>query len=316
MRIICAFFLAVSITSLAQTQDNTEPKKQQDYTPSPEDISPGEDRANVPVTAHGNTWYLHVPSDHKGSVELRFVAEPASVTLLRTGEPLPSSHKDGVLAIDMADVKKESTNDVLVVTWPESGWEKDIRAFEEQDKKLGDKHPDVVFLGSSSIRVWDLAKYMPGLPALNRGFGGSQYEAAALYADRILLPHRPKVVVLYSGDNDIASGKSPEWVFADFRHLIRRIEHMLPDTHIFVLSIKPSVARWALWDKMKQTNELFSAFAEKDAHVDYIDVATSLLGPDGTPRADLLRTDGLHLNDKGYEIWSAIVRPLIDASLK
>lgn len=190
-------------------------------------------------------------------------------------------------------------------------WEKAIRKFEEADARKPPALGGVLFVGSSSIRGWDLDKWFPGLGALNRGFGGSTYADAIFFADRIILTYRPKTIVIYDGDNDIANGMSPEQVFADFKALADKIRHGLPSARIIVLSIKSSIAHWEMWDEMRRTNELIEAFAETDPHIEYVDLATPLLGEDGKPRPELFKKDGLHLNEDGYEIWSSLLRPLL-----
>jgi lysophospholipase L1-like esterase len=190
-------------------------------------------------------------------------------------------------------------------------WEKQISAFEEQDRAQAPSKGGTLFVGSSTIVGWDLDRFFPGLDALNRGFGGSEYADSLHYADRIILPYRPSTVVLYAGDNDIANGKSPERVFADLEALVRKVHRHLPGTRIVVLSIKPSTARWSLWDSMKRTNARMEAFARREPRVAYVDIASALLGPDGKPRAEFFQDDGLHLNAEGYEACSALLRPIL-----
>lgn len=188
-------------------------------------------------------------------------------------------------------------------------WEQEIAAFEAQDRARPPAKGGVLFLGSSTIVGWDLDRHFPELHAVNRGFGGSEYADAAYYADRIVLPHRPSTVVVYSGDNDIANGKSPEQVFDDFKTLVRRIRWDLPNTRIVVLSIKPSIARWNVWEPMKIANTMIADYARVATRVDYVDISSALLGNDGRPRPELFQEDGLHLNAQGYEAISARLRP-------
>jgi len=191
-------------------------------------------------------------------------------------------------------------------------WEKSICAFEEQDKKQPPPQNAVLFLGSSSIRIWDLDKWFPELDTINRGFGGSQFADATLYADRIVIPCHPKTIVIYDGDNDIAAGKTPKKVSADFDELIATLRRGLPDVRIVMLSIKPSTARWEKFPKMQEVNAYMKEAAAKDPHMTYVDVGTCLCDGDGKPRADLLRRDGLHLNDEGYKAWTKILRPILE----
>jgi len=152
-------------------------------------------------------------------------------------------------------------------------------------------------------------KSFPDLPVINRGFGGSQVADSVAFAERIVLPYQPKVIVFYAGDNDIASGKSPEQVATDFGLFTAKVHKALPETRIVVLSIKPCMSRWKLVDKVRQANDLIRAQTEKDPHVVFVDVDKPSLGPDGKPRPELFRPDKLHLNDEGYKLWTSLVLP-------
>ena len=133
-------------------------------------------------------------------------------------------------------------------------WESAIRDFEAQDRKQPPAPDGIVFVGSSSIRLWKLTESFPGLEAINRGFGGSQLADSVRYADRIVTAYRPKLVVLYAGDNDLAAGRSPEQVFADFKHFVAKVHAALPKTRILYIGIKPSLSRWKLIDKIRDAN--------------------------------------------------------------
>jgi lysophospholipase L1-like esterase len=137
-----------------------------------------------------------------------------------------------------------------------SRWKKTIAALEQQDKVKPPPKNAIVFVGSSSIRLWDLGKSFPGLDVINRGFGGSQLADSVHFAARLVIKHAPRLVVLYAGDNDIALGNAPERVAADFRAFVRAVHKELPQTKVIFLSIKPSVLRWKLWDKMQTANKL------------------------------------------------------------
>ncbi len=193
----------------------------------------------------------------------------------------------------------------------EKVYEKAISAFEEQDRKTPPQDGGILFVGSSTIRMWNLEKSFPELHPLNRGFGGSQYSDVAEYADRVITPYHPKTIVLYAGDNDIAHGKSPEQTFADFQAVIAAIHRSLKDVRVFVLSIKPSVARWQMYGKMQQVNRMMADFAEKDPQVDYVELGPPLLDSNGKPRPELFEKDGLHLNSDGYAIWTKILTPML-----
>lgn len=189
-----------------------------------------------------------------------------------------------------------------------------IAAFEAEDRVSAPAQPVVVFTGSSSVRLWSsLAEDMAPIPVLNRGFGGSQMSHVVHYAERIIHPYRPVAVVVYAGDNDLAprTGKTAETVLTDFEELVRSVHAELPEARIYYLTIKPSRLRWDRWPEMERANQRIAAFAASDSRLGVIDIGPATLGPDGTPRDDVFRIDGLHLNATGYAAWAEIVRPAL-----
>jgi lysophospholipase L1-like esterase len=191
-------------------------------------------------------------------------------------------------------------------------WEKEIAAFEKQDQEKAPPPGGVVFVGSSTIRLWKLDKSFPELHALNRGFGGSQLADSVHFAPRIVLKYQPRVVVLYAGDNDLAARKTPEQVFADFQTFATLIHQELPKTKLIYLSIKPSVKRWSIWDKDQKANALIEAYCKHDPRRVFLDIAPALLGDDHKPRPELFIADGLHLNEKGYAQVANLLKPLLN----
>ena len=188
-------------------------------------------------------------------------------------------------------------------------WEKHIRAFEARDKKSPPPKGEILFVGSSSIVGWNTKKWFPDLKTINRGFGGSDVSDSLHFADRIILPYRPRTIVLYAGDNDIARGKSPQRVLADYKALVAKVHAALPRTRIVFVPIKPSLARWKLVGKMREANALIRAVTEADERLGYVDIDTPMIGADGRPRGELFKKDGLHLNEAGYKLWSSLLRP-------
>lgn len=188
-------------------------------------------------------------------------------------------------------------------------WEPAIRAFEVKDRKQAPAKGGIVFVGSSSIVLWDLQKSFPGLDAINRGFGGSQLADSVRYANRIVIPYEPRTVVLYAGDNDLASGKTPQQVFDDYRRFVAAIHAALTKTRIIYVAIKPCKARWKLIDRVRTANRLIADFAAKDPRLVFIDVEKTMLGAGGKPRPELFLPDGLHLNAEGYRLWASLVGP-------
>ena len=188
-------------------------------------------------------------------------------------------------------------------------WEKEITALEKRDKEKMPAENGIVFVGSSTMRIWNLKKSFPDLELINRGFGGSQLADSVHFAPRIVLKYKPRTVVLYAGDNDLAGKKTPEQVASDFREFVAVIHKDLPHTKIVFLSIKPSVKRWSIWDKGQKANAMIEAFCKEHPGCVYVDDSKIILGKDGKPMPDLFQKDGLHLNEKGYELLSRTVRP-------
>ena len=197
-----------------------------------------------------------------------------------------------------------------------SRWEKAIHEFEEWDSRNSPPQNAVLFVGSSSIRGWRTHEFFPKLTVINRGFGGSYLSEVNHFFPRIVQPYHPRVIVVYAGDNDIADDKSPEQVADDYREFVRLVRAQWPDTPAIYISIKPSLARWDKWPSMKRANKLIEELTRNDARLFYADTAASTLGDDGKPRGELLVEDGLHLNRKGYQVWSDVVAPLIDEALR
>lgn len=196
-------------------------------------------------------------------------------------------------------------------------FQREIEAFAASDAKAPPPQDAVLFIGSSSIRLWKtLEQDFPGTRVINRGFGGSQVEHSLRYADRIVLPYRPRLIVFYAGDNDLAAGKSPGRVLEDFKAFAAKVREALPQTRILYVSIRPSAARWHLYGRQWLANTMVRDFADADPLVDYVDVVPALLGPDGRPREDLLVADKLHLNEQGYRAWTAVIRPAVERQPK
>jgi lysophospholipase L1-like esterase len=194
---------------------------------------------------------------------------------------------------------------------PAQKWEETIRQFEQWDSKNTFPSDAVLFVGSSSIRLWPTRECFEGFAVINRGFGGSQISDVNYYTERIVLPYKPKVIVFYAGDNDVAAGKSARQVFDDYKQFVKLVHKKLPGTRIIYIGIKPSRSRWSLWPVMNEANDMIRDFSEKDGLLYYFDSATPLLGNDGKPDAGLFREDQLHLNNKGYDAWTRLLQPVI-----
>ena len=194
-------------------------------------------------------------------------------------------------------------------------FEESIARFEAADREAAPPPGAILGLGSSSMRMWEtIAEDLAPLTVVPRGFGGSNLNDALHYADRIVLPYKPRAIVLYEGDNDIAQGVAPEIIADTFRRFTRKVHGALPGCRIYFLSIKPSISRWNLWPAMTEANDLIAAACAKDARLTYVDVATGMLNDKGQPRPDIFKEDNLHMERAGYLIWRDALRPVLLAA--
>ncbi len=194
-------------------------------------------------------------------------------------------------------------------------FDKAIAAFEAADREAMPAAGKVLFLGSSSIRRWDTANAFPEIESINRGFGGSQTSDCIYFFDRIVLPYKPKVIVLYEGDNDIGAGKSKEQVVKDFKTLAKLVRDKLPGTKIVHIPIKPSIKRASRWPDMNFVNQKVRAMADRRKDLYYADIATPMLATGLPPDESLFAADGLHLSDKGNALWARVIGPVIEEAL-
>ena len=196
---------------------------------------------------------------------------------------------------------------------PAEKWEKDMLAFEAADKTNMPPEGAVLFIGSSTIRLWKtLATDFPEYKVINRGFGGSQIADSVYFADRIVIPYKPRMIVFYAGGNDINAGKTPEQVANDFKVFVEKVRAKLPDVRIAFMASGPSIKRWAQADKQRKLNQLVKDYIEKGANMDYIDAFDVFLGQDGQPRSELFAADKLHNSPEGYKIRVSLVKPYLE----
>jgi lysophospholipase L1-like esterase len=188
----------------------------------------------------------------------------------------------------------------------------EIAQFDAADRVRFPDPGTIVFAGSSSIAGWEtLTKDFTGLPVLNRGIGGYTLHENVGTFDCIILPYKPPVIVLYSGENDLTEGRTPTQVFQDFQSFVSLTHARLPTTRIVYVSIKPSIARWSLTDSIRVTNRLIRDYVDKDQQLQYVDVFTPMLGASGQIRRELFVEDGLHMNAQGYAIWRKLIQPAL-----
>ena len=192
-------------------------------------------------------------------------------------------------------------------------FEGEIKAFAKSDSIVAPLQGKIVFAGSSSFTKWkDINQYFPGYPIINRGFGGSNLLDVILYVNETITKYKPKQVVIYCGENDLASSDtvSPEIVLDRFSILFNLIRQQLGNkSNITFVSIKPSISRWRLEAKIVAANALIANFIAKQTNANYINIHNAMLQVDGSVMKDIFIADNLHMNAKGYAIWQKIIAP-------
>jgi lysophospholipase L1-like esterase len=190
-------------------------------------------------------------------------------------------------------------------------WE-EIREFKKQDSVSFPAASQILFIGSSSFRMWtDIKSYFPGYPILNRSFGGSTLLDVFHYAKDVILPYKPRQVVIYCGENDLASSDTvtPMAVLKRFELLYYFIRKHYPKVPVVFISLKPSPSRQHLLPKMIRANVLVRNFLAKRSRTSFVDIYHKMLNPDGSPREELFLEDRLHMNADGYAIWKKAIMP-------
>lgn len=193
----------------------------------------------------------------------------------------------------------------------------DFKKFEAQDAKETLGKDGILFVGSSSIRGWNLDQAFPDLKLRNRGFGGSNMPDLEEHFDRVVTPHNPSIVVLYSGDNDISGGRTPEQVAADMETFVQRVKREKSSVErIIIIPPKPSASRFDKWPLMKKVADLLKGVAERHKEVVIVEMSQELLDAEGNPRPELFKADRLHLSPEGYVLWNAKLRPYLSLEQK
>jgi lysophospholipase L1-like esterase len=191
-------------------------------------------------------------------------------------------------------------------------FEKDILAFEASDKTNAPPKGAILFAGDSQFTRWkSIHQDLPEYTVINRGFGGSQMSDLLRYTDRIVIPYRPRTIVVNEGGNDINAGRTPEELLADFKTFVAKVQAALPDTKIFLSGLQPSPARWAQADTRKRFNVMLREYVATQKNVVYVDLFDAYLGPDGKPREELFVEDKLHHSALGYQVRMKVMRPLL-----
>jgi lysophospholipase L1-like esterase len=195
---------------------------------------------------------------------------------------------------------------------PFARWEKEIASMEAADRASPPPQGAVLFIGSSTIRLWtSLAADFPQHKVINRGFGGSQIVDSTHFAPRIVFPVAPRTIFLRSGGNDIHAGKTAEQVFADYKDFVAVIHARLPDTEIIYLGLCPTIARIKEVATSNQLNDLIKAHCKTNPRLKFVDCADMTLGPDGQVRPEFFVADKLHLSEAGYKLLVERTRPFL-----
>jgi len=190
----------------------------------------------------------------------------------------------------------------------------DIAAFKKQDSISFPPKNAILFVGSSSFTKWkDVQDYFPGYSIINRGFGGSTLPDVIRYEKDIIFPYQPKQIVIYCGENDVASSDtiSPEMVLQRFKQLFTDIRLQFPKVNLVFISLKPCPSRWQMKDRMIASNELIQKYLKKKRYTAFVSVWKAMLDADGNPMPGIFITDRLHMNAKGYAIWQKLILPYL-----
>ncbi len=197
-------------------------------------------------------------------------------------------------------------------TGEQNPFEPEIRRYEAEDAIHPPAKGGILFVGSSSIARWTtLREDFSGYNVLNRGFGGSQISDSVYFADRIVIPYAPRMIIFFAGTNDLAGGKSAATVFEDYKRFVSKVRQALPKVVIAYISISPAPSRWANLDRVKEANRLIKGYALDHPKLLFVDVFSEMLTKDGGPRPELFVSDRLHLNSQGYAIWVKAIKKIL-----
>jgi len=191
----------------------------------------------------------------------------------------------------------------------------EIDAFEKLNSIT--KYPEdaILFIGSSSIRLWktmeeDMAPYS----VIQRGYGGAHFRDLVFFTDRILANHSLSMVVCFVA-NDISGTPrdgSPKEVLKLFKLFVKQVRDKHPDIPILQIAVTPTLSRWKYWNKIKEVNELINSFCKKTEGLYFIDTVPTYLDDKGQPKPEWFIKDQLHLNTKGYEVWNRLIKTEIE----
>jgi len=206
------------------------------------------------------------------------------------------------------EIRKFESNNPLV-------WKKEIRAFKKLDKCTNYPDSAVLFVGSSSIRFWNsLSLDMAPVPVIQRGFGGSKIGDVVYWAPELILSHEVKIIIVFAGTNDITGhpdDASPEEIADKVMKLEKIVHEHDPGILIYYISITPTPDRWDVWPKAQHANDIIARIASNASNFVFLDFTDDFLTDEGLPNKNYFKIDGLHLNEKGYAVWTRRIKPLL-----
>ncbi len=195
----------------------------------------------------------------------------------------------------------------------QTNYDAEFAAFDAQDKAMPPPADPILFVGSSSLRLWSgIKEAFPGKPVINRGFGGSTISDVIRHMPRVILPYKPKQILLYAGDNDIAQNKmTARDVYSQFLTFFTVVRKQLPTVNVTYIAIKPSPARMAFMPVQTEANRMIKQYLAGQRNTGFVDVYTPMLGTNGQARPELFTADSLHMNAQGYEVWKGVIAPVL-----
>jgi lysophospholipase L1-like esterase len=197
------------------------------------------------------------------------------------------------------------------LVFAQSDFSEEVEAIVSRSQEKGYSEP-VIFIGSSSVRMWStLEQDFPEFRILNHGFGGSEYKDLLTYQERLIEEFEPSMIVVYAGDNDIANGTEVSATLNKAEQFIDGLKRLTGGVPVIVLSTKPSIARWELNDKYIEFNTKLEKLLSVIDHAVYVDVWQPMLNNKGEVKTKLFLEDGLHMNEKGYQIWKNALKPFL-----
>jgi lysophospholipase L1-like esterase len=262
----------------------------------------------------------------KQSSKILFIFMNVFILCFSSCNSLGQDHSDAAL-IDTVDTQKntvtkfESKNLNVLSAYTDTSrinrFLPEIEKFISEDSLNGHKKADLIFTGSSSIRLWkNLQHDFPAFKLLNRGFGGSTIPEVIYFSDVLLFKHQPGKVVFYAGENDLANdGSDTLKVYESFLYFFGLFERNNPGAHLYFVSLKPSPARMDYWPKMKSLNRMIKDFCHTKENCTFIDISQEMFNKKNELRSELYLKDGVHLNDAGYQIWKKKITSHFNSTL-